>query len=161
MLIAKMEAARVWADIRDEWPKLGFPKRSAVDLKDKWRNLEDVVLKAKPTRTVKLTQDQMERIHRCHRKYRTMQASVSPSRFKSPHREQTGPADSTPKKQAETAAVEAADISRNPSDSYRPTPEQSSSSGRDDFGSAAYQDGHNQHVIETPPMTTRSKVHPG
>ena len=142
MLITKMEAGRVWADIRDDWPTLGFPRRSAVDLKDKWRNLEDVVLKAKPTRTVKLTQEQMERIHRCHRKYRAMQAP-SPNRLKSPHEEQTSP-----------AAIQAADKDGNPSDSYRPTTEQTSSG---DMGSAADQAGHNQH--ETSPMTTRNKAH--
>ena len=154
MLITKMEAGRVWADIRDDWPVLGFPKRSAVDLKDKWRNLEDVVLKAKPTRTVKLTQEQMERIHRCHRKYRVMQAPA-PNRLRSPHKEQNGPADqdSTPNKRA---AVQAADKDGNLSDSYRPTTEQASSG---DFESGADQAGHNQH--ETSPMTTRSKAHQG
>ena len=155
MLITKLEAGRVWADIRDDWPTLGFPKRSAVDLKDKWRNLEDVVLKAKPTRTVKLTQEQMERIHRCHRKYRTMQAP-SPNLLRSPHEEHTGPADqdSAPKKQADSAAVQAADKDGNPSDSYRPMIEQTSSG---DIGSTADQAGHNQHKIS--PMTTRSKAH--
>lgn len=156
MLITKMEAGRVWADIRDDWPTLGFPKRSAVDLKDKWRNLEDVVLKAKPTRTVKLTQEQMERIHRCHRKYRAMQAPAT-NRLKSPHEDQTGPADqdSTPKKLTDTAVVQAADKGGNPSDSYRPT-EQASSG---DVGSAANQAEHSQHG--TSPITTRSKAHQG
>lgn len=154
MLITKMEAGRVWADIRDDWPTLGFPRRSAVDLKDKWRNLEDVVLKAKPTRTVKLTQEQMERIHRCHRKYRAMQAPAT-NRMRSPREEQTSPADqdSTPKKQADTAMVQAADKDGD-SVSYRPTTEQTSSG---DIGSAANQAGHNQY--ETSPMTTRSKAH--
>ena len=154
MLIAKMEAGRVWADIRDEWPTHGFPKRSAVDLKDKWRNLEDVVLKGKPTRTVKLTQEQTERIHRCHRKYRAMQAP-SPNRLRSPHAEQAAPIDqhSMPKGQADTAAMQASEKGGNPSDSYRPTPEPTSSS---DAGDAAGQDGHNHH--KTSPMTTRSKA---
>lgn len=153
MLITKMEAGRVWADIRDDWPTLGFPKRSAVDLKDKWRNLEDVVLKAKPTRTVKLTQEQMERIHRCHRKYRAMQAPA-PNRLRSPHEEQTGPdQDSAPQEQ-DTAVAQAADKDGSPSDSYRPTTEQTSS---DDIGNAADQAEHNQHDIS--PMTTRSMTH--
>lgn len=153
MLITKMEAGRVWADIRDEWPTLGFPKRSAVDLKDKWRNLEDAVLKGKPTRTVKLTQEQTERIHRCHRKYRAMQAP-SPNRLRSSHAEQAAPINqrSMPKGQADTAAVQAADKGGNPSDSYRPTPEPTSSS---DAGTAD-QDGHNKHGRS--PMTTRSKA---
>lgn len=154
MLIAKMEAGRVWADIRDEWPTHGFPKRSAVDLKDKWRNLEDVVLKGKPTRTVKLTQEQTERIHRCHRKYRAMHAP-SPNRLRSPPAEQAAPIDqhSVPKGQADTVATQAADKGGNHSDSYRPTPEPTSSS---DVGGAADQDDHNNH--ETSPMTTRSKA---
>ncbi|KAL0033080.1 hypothetical protein WJX79_001998 [Trebouxia sp. C0005] len=49
-LIRKMEAAHHWCQIRDEWPRLGFPRRSDVDLKDKWRNLEGVVLHGKATR---------------------------------------------------------------------------------------------------------------
>lgn len=139
MLITKMEAGHFWAQIRNEWPKLGFPKRSDVDLKDKWRNLEDAVLKGRPTRTVKLTQNQMERIHRCHRKYRTMQASASPSGLRSPPKDQPGPSDrdSMPKKQAVDKS----------GDSYKPT-EQTSS---DDGSNAANQNRS--------PMVTRSKAH--
>lgn len=132
MLITKMEAGHFWAQIRNEWPRLGFPKRSDVDLKDKWRNLEDVVLKGKPTRTVKLSQDQMERIHRCHRKYRAMQATASPSRLQSSRKEQ---------------------VAARSGDSYRPT-EQTSSG---EAGNDGDQDGNNKHAGS--PMITRSKAH--
>ena len=139
MLITKMEAGHFWAQIRNEWPTLGFPKRSDVDLKDKWRNLEDAVLKGRPTRTVKLTQDQMERIHRCHRKYRAMHASASPIRLRSPPKKQAGPSDqdSLPKKQA-------ADKS---GDSYEPTEPTSSD------------DGANAGNQSRSPMVTRSRAH--
>ena len=153
MLISKMEAGRFWAQIRDEWPRLGFPRRSDVDLKDKWRNLEDVVLKGKPTRTVKLSEEQMARIHRCHRKYRVMQASVSPGRLQSPPQQQTGPPDqeSMPQKQAaHDGAGQAADNKSNPSDSYRPTAGQTSSDGSDN---AANQDAQHHAAPQKSPMT--------
>ena len=155
MLISKMEAGRFWAQIRDEWPRLGFPRRSDVDLKDKWRNLEDVVLKGKPTRTVKLTEAQMARIHRCHRKYRVMQASVSPGGLQSPPKEHTNPPDqaSPPQKQADHG--QAADSQSNPGDSYRPTAGQTSSDGSD---SAAGQDAQLHNIPQKSPMTTRSKA---
>ena len=161
VLITKMEAGRVWAQIRDEWPKLGFPSRSDVDLKDKWRNLEDVVLQGKPTRTVKLSEEQMARIHRCHRKYRLMQASVSPGHLESPQKGQAGPSDheSAPQQQPDSLhAQKAADQTNKSSDSYRPTMQQGSSA---DTGSAAYQPGRDQHPPERSPMTTRSKARQG
>lgn len=71
-----MEAGYTWARLRDEWPTLGFVDRSAVDIKDKWRNLEDAVLKGKVMRHVRLSSDQRDRILRCHRKYRSMLAAV-------------------------------------------------------------------------------------
>lgn len=77
MLIRKMEAGHGWARMRDEWVTLGFAMRSAIDLKDKWRNLEDAVLKGKVMRGVQLTPEQKDRILRCHRKYRSMLANVS------------------------------------------------------------------------------------
>ena len=79
-LIKKMEAGHNWAKMRDNWPSLGFATRSAVDLKDKWRNLEDAVLKGKVMRGTQLTSDQKDRILRCHRKYRSMLASTSDRR---------------------------------------------------------------------------------
>lgn len=72
-----MEAGHNWAKMRDEWLSLGFAARSAVDLKDKWRNLEDAMLKGKVMRGTQLTPEQKDRILRCHRKYRSMLASTS------------------------------------------------------------------------------------
>ena len=75
-LIRKMEAGHSWAKMRDDWPSLDFAARSAVDLKDKWRNLEDAVLKGKIMRGTQLTAEQRDRILRCHRKYRSMLANT-------------------------------------------------------------------------------------
>ena len=105
-----MEAAHTWAQIRDEWPILGFPKRSDVDLKDKWRNLEDVVLQGKATRTVKLTQEQKERIHRCHRKYRSMEAAGSPDQIIGPTTDQTSPSDASSPAEKQPEGDSAAEV---------------------------------------------------
>ena len=144
-LIRQMETAQNWAHIRDVWPTLGFPKRSAVDLKDKWRNLEDVVIQGKVTRTVKLSQEQKERIHRCHRKYRAMQPAVAPVRSRSPAPQQGIPArlSSPPTKQDSS------------SDLYRPTTEQTSQSGSD---SPLQKQSEGSKAAEVSPMTTRSKA---
>ncbi len=140
-LIRKMEAAHNWCHIRDEWPRLGFPRRSAVDLKDKWRNLEGVVLHGKATRTVQLTGEQKERIHRCYRKYRAMQPASSPvASHSSPQKQTQVIEESSPVKRHKSA-----------SDSYGPSDEQKSSSTS---GSPMKKDA-------TPvltPMTTRSRA---
>ncbi len=136
-----MEAAHHWCQIRDEWPRLGFPRRSAVDLKDKWRNLEGVVLHGKATRTVQLTEEQKERIHRCYRKYRMMQPASSPVASHSSAQKQTQVIEeSSPAKRHKSA-----------SDSYAPSDEQKSSSTS---GSPMKKDV----AAVVTPMTTRSRA---
>ncbi|DBB04699.1 TPA: hypothetical protein ACH3X1_012753 [Trebouxia sp. C0004] len=139
-LIRKMEAAHHWCQIRDEWPRLGFPRRSAVDLKDKWRNLEGVVLHGKATRTVQLTEEQKERIHRCYRKYRMMQPASSPVASHSSAQKQTQVIEeSSPAKRHKSA-----------SNSYAPSDEQKSSSTS---GSPM-----KDIAAVVTPMTTRSRA---
>ena len=135
-----MEAAHPWCQIRDEWPRLGFPRRSDVDLKDKWRNLEGVVLHGKATRTVQLTEEQKERIHRCYRKYRLMQPASAPVASHSSAQKQTQVIEeSSPAKRHKS------------SDSYAPSDEQKSSSTS---GSPMKKD---VAAVATP-MTTRSRA---
>ena len=118
MLLRKMEAGRKWAQMRDEWPGLGFANRTAVDLKDKWRNLEDVILKGKVMRTVQLSEGQKQRIHRCYRKYRFMTpASSSPDQSHSSLQQQQDAL----QKSADAMQPASPARQQQSSDSYRPT----------------------------------------
>ena len=112
-----MEAGRKWAQMRDEWPGLGFAKRTDVDLKDKWRNLEDVVLKGKVMRTVQLSEDQKQRIHRCYRKYRFMTPASSPDQSHSSLQQQQDALQSS----ADAMQPGSPAHQHQSSDSYRPT----------------------------------------
>ena len=139
-LIRKMEAAHHWCQIRDEWPRLGFPRRSDVDLKDKWRNLEDVVLHGKATRTVQLTEEQKGRIHRCYRKYRVMEPAGSPDSHTAAEEQTQANMESSPAKRHKSA-----------NDSYQPSDDHKSLSSS---GSPS----RRNNLLEMSPMTTRSKA---
>lgn len=150
MLLRKMEAGRKWAQMRDEWPGLGFANRTAVDLKDKWRNLEDVILKGKVMRTVQLSEDQKQRIHRCYRKYRFMTpASSSPDQSHSSLQQQQDAL----QKSADAMQPASPACQQQSSDSYRPT-------GEHDTGSspAKWQDGDDA-TAHTPMTRSRARAY--
>lgn len=111
-----------------------------MDLKDKWRNLEDVVLHGKATRTVQLTGEQKGRIHRCYRKYRAMDPAGSPDSHTTAEEQNHANMESSPAKKHKSAT-----------DSYQPSDDQKSLSSS---GSPL----RCNNLVEMSPMTTRSKA---
>lgn len=149
MLIRKMEAGRKWAQMRDEWPGLGFAKRSAVDLKDKWRNLEDVVLQGKVMRTVQLSEEHKQRIHRCYRKYRFMTPATSPDQSSFDQSHSSLQQQQAARQNATGAVQPGSSDKQQSSDSYRPT---------DDHGSPARQQNDDHTAAHTPMTRSRARA---